>query len=522
MWQPVAAALRELRDVRVFGLPLDEPGLLDACTPEERSVFSDERTAAFAALGRAILRPDDLTVLSLETGPSFVNALLGLSEATSGRVALLVVVEAASAERRGWGAFQDLPVEELCRAMGMQTRTLHRSDDLVAEIRSAAMSSFECRSPTVVVLRTRGGSEWEQGDGASRRWSRDPGTPHESTREELSAAPAIDELRGAASNGARVTVVCGGGAKRSGARADHVDAIITRLGASALVTASGRGLVDEKSDHFAGLAGLYATPRGIEALASADVIVSLGSALEETVRERWAPAAGATVVVVDDSPVMFPSHDGRRVDVVSDTAEFLALAYDRLAGFCVTPPSDPGHAGARHSASPDIVAMWAQIESILVDGRYDVLCVENGLTDLWGYDARFLAVPPSTSLVVAAEQAAMGAALCGSLGAERSQKTLVICGDATVRMHLPAVSDAVEARRSISYIVSSNAGMGWPSLSRTDADLTTFAWNRRLPAVLSSLGVEVVAPDELRTREVLAAPAATFFDAHPSAPPWES
>lgn len=56
-WGPAAAALRDLGDLHVFGLPLDAPGLLDACTREERSVFSDERTAAFAAFGARLSSP---------------------------------------------------------------------------------------------------------------------------------------------------------------------------------------------------------------------------------------------------------------------------------------------------------------------------------------------------------------------------------------------------------------------------------------------------------------------------------
>ncbi len=520
-WGPVAAALRDLSDLQVFGLPLDEPGLLDVCASEERSVFSDERTAALAAFGRATLQPGALTVLSLETGPSFVNALLGLSEAASGRVPMLVVVEAAAPERRGWGTFQDLPVEEICRALGMPTRTIQQSDDLVAEISAAARSTFRHRSPTVVVVRSRTGSEWERGNGTTRGWSRKPGPPIRQTRESVTAAQAIDELRDATARRARIAVIVGGGAKRAHAGAGDLDAFVTRLDASALVTASGRGAVDESGARFVGLAGLYATPEGLDALASADVVVSLGSALEETVRERWAPKPGATLIVVDESEVRCPAHDGRRLDVMSDAAAFLTLARDAFTGVPV-PPRIPSAPQTRRQGASEMVATWAQIEAIVVDGSFDVVCIENGLTDMWGYDPRFLTIPPSTSLVVAAEQAAMGAALCGSLGAERSQQTLVICGDATLRMHLAAVSDAVEHRRSVAFVVSSNSGMGWPSLSRTDPDLTTFAWNRRLPAVLSSLGVNVSTPAELRAQKHLTQPAATFFDVHPVAPPWES
>ncbi|WP_181405583.1 thiamine pyrophosphate-binding protein [Microbacterium sp. SGAir0570] len=520
-WGPAAAALRDLGDLHVFGLPLDAPGLLDACTREERSVFSDERTAAFAAFGRATLQPDALTVLSLETGPSFVNALLGLSEAASGRVPLLVVVEAAAPERRGWGAFQDLPIEDICRSLKMPTRTIENSADLIAGITAASRQAFRHRSPAVAVVRTRTGSDEEHGDGTRRRWSRDRSVSIPATRESMSALRAVDELRDAAAQRARIAVIVGGGAKRAHVRGGDLDAFAAQLGASTLVTASGRGAIDESSESFVGLAGLYATPEGLDALAAADVVVSLGSALEETVRERWAPKQGATLLLVDESEVSCPAHDGRRIDVTSDAAAFLALARDGLVASAAPPPLR-GARPIRQQGVSEMAATWAQIEGIMVDGHFDIVCIENGLTDMWGYDPRFLTVPPSTSLVVAAEQAAMGAALCGSLGAKRSQKALVICGDATLRMHLAAVTDAVENHRPIAYVVSSNSGMGWPSLSRTDPELTTFAWNRRLPAVLSSLGVDVITPAELRSQKHLSAPAATFFDVHPAAPPWES
>lgn len=519
-WRSIVGSLRARARFHAFGMPLDAPGLLDACNAGDRSVLSDERTAAFAAFGYASLRERDLAVLCLESGPSFLNALVALSEAQSAKAPVLAIIEGVASERSAFGAFQDLNIEEVCRALGISVHSVLNPVDVEAAVLDAAEQAVRHHSPVAVVIRVRAGSPLETGNDSSRSWSCPPTTDLRHERRALSAERAISHLISAAAEDAKIVVVIGGGVRHSSLTSQQLQLFARALRSPLLATASGRGAVSEDDPSFIGLAGLYATPAGNHALATADVIVFLASAVEETVRERWAPKSGAHVIVIDENPPPIPAHDGVRSDVVCEVSQFVEGTIKR------NPPPRPRRqeredVPPREEGAPQEISMiWREVNAIARAGEFDVVCIENGLTDMWAYDPRYFSLPRSASVIVCAEQAAMGAGLCGSLGADPHQKTLVICGDATLRMHLASVADAVEHERSIAYAISSNLGMGWPSLSREDGSLTTFAWNVHLPAVLSAAGVSIVNPSALHLAGPLPGPVATFFDVTTARTPW--
>src|SRR6185312_12142609 len=99
------------------------------------------------------------------------------------------------------------------------------------------------------------------------------------------AVPAADELARAAAllaQARRPVVVLGGGARAAGAQA-----AAARLADAFPTTASGRGTFDEAHPLACGNVGLYATPPLDVLLDDADVVLVLGSQLEETMRMRW-------------------------------------------------------------------------------------------------------------------------------------------------------------------------------------------------------------------------------------------
>lgn len=517
-WHEVLEALRNEFSFRVFGLPLDSPGLLDACEMHERSVFSDERTASFAAFAFAQTAPGSLPIFCVETGPSFMNALLGIVEGQSARLPALVVIDAVEDARRPYGAFQDLPLEDLSTSLGLAIHVVTTSEHLKEHFLSASRTALDSSQPVALILRLGSGSDLENTVRGRRTWGAAPSAAESHRYRTLPSEKVIDLLRARQEDGARITVVVGGGARQTALRSDDLVSFATSLNAELLVTASARGLVDESHPNFAGLAGLYSTPRGHRASTEADCIVLLGTALEETARERWAPKPGAQLIVVNTSPPPFPMHNGERVDVLEDMTRVVASPL-------FTPLTE--YRGSWLSSdfaveSDKPGSIWNTLTTVVNWPKYSTICIENGLHDIWAYDVRHLRIARSLSVVSCAEQSAMGVAVCGALGVDASGRVLVVCGDSTLRMHLSAVSDAVERGAPITYIVLRDGGMGWPALSRVDKAITQFPWNHRLGQVLDAMGVAVIDPEELSALGQTPGPDAVLLDVAMQSPPWES
>ena len=83
----------------------------------------------------------------------------------------------------------------------------------------------------------------------------------------------------------RAPVLLVGGGMRHRNQDRIVERFAERIGAAIMVTASGRGTVDENHPRFCGVAGLYAPPATAALWQEADLVVALGSRLEETAVE---------------------------------------------------------------------------------------------------------------------------------------------------------------------------------------------------------------------------------------------
>jgi hypothetical protein len=110
VWAHLAGELAAAGCAAVFGVPADEPGLLDAADehPALAAVtVRDQRTGACAAAGYALTSGNPVA-LAVSGGPSFLNSLAGVAEAASvGAPVVLVtnVIPAAGIQR---GGFQEV------------------------------------------------------------------------------------------------------------------------------------------------------------------------------------------------------------------------------------------------------------------------------------------------------------------------------------------------------------------------------------------------------------------------------
>ncbi|MEU5884362.1 thiamine pyrophosphate-dependent enzyme [Spirillospora sp. NPDC047279] len=529
-WDAVAATLQAAGCGLTVGLPADEPGLLDAVRRRAGMAVlavRDQRAGACAAVGHALVsgRP---AVLALTSGPPFPNALPGLMEGASLCAPVVVVTTRVPAGGLGRGAFQEVDQAGLARPFAKACLLVDRGDRLVWALRRAVHLAVNGRPGITVVeiadevLRETGFPDTAVPDTAVP----DTAVPDTASQDSaavrrLRARPPESDLGRAAevmAGSRRPLVVLGGGA-RAAAAGPAATALAERWHAPLLTTAAGRGSIDEAHPLAVGLAGLYATPPIDRIAAEADVVLAVGTRLEETARMGWPELERARLVHVDADPDVFGTAIEPEHALLGDAAETLTalagpfasraregdaeretwlkrvteLRQAALDEYATAPPFE---------RSP-VRAALAAVGEVFGDGA--VLVHENGLNDIWSYHWPVLTVGPRTSVLVPGEQTMMGFGVAAGLGAavaDPSRPAVVLCGDGALNMSLSALTTAASHRLGLVVVVFDNSGFGWPRWLRRQEgapdEVTRFGADLPIGAIVEGLGGTFAAPADGR------------------------
>ncbi|MCY0942954.1 thiamine pyrophosphate-binding protein [Streptomyces antarcticus] len=505
LWNLVAETLADAGCDSVFGLPSDEPGLMDAAAgqPRLRVVgVRDQRVGACAAVGHAAVtgRP---AVLAVNSGPSFANTLTGLLEASSLGAPLVVVTTRVPLAGIGRGGFQYTDQAAMAGPLAKWTFLVESPAQLTWALRRAVHLAVN-GGPGVVLV--------EIADEVLRA----------PAPERLPAGP-VPRLRGAADAGdvdraarllagARLPViVAGGGCKPSGA-GPAVRRLAEALGSPVFTTAAGRGTLDEEHPLACGLVGLYTTPPADSLLAAADVVLVVGSRLEETARMGWDSLPGKKLIHIDVDPGVFLTALEPEVALLGDAATVAVQLTEALSGA----PADPEAAARRRAEAAAVrAALHALYGASGADGAGDTpltvpaalrllqesvareatLVQENGLHDMWGYHYPVVSVSDRAKVITPGEQTMVGFGLPAALGAalaDPTRRTVLVCGDGAFEMSLAALPTAAEQRIGLTALVLDNGGYGWPRFVRADEGapdtLTRFTAPSHAEAAVRAVG----------------------------------
>ncbi|MFI0720708.1 thiamine pyrophosphate-binding protein [Streptomyces sp. NPDC021224] len=492
-WDMLLELLTAGGDRLVCGVPGDTPDLLDAADAAGGSVLTtrDQRTAVFAAVGWSRVRRRTAVVL-LHAGPGYLTALPAVSEASSLRQPLLVLVVDAPEEGVGRGGFQELDPMDFRGGLYAWSHRVRSPAELGwAVTRALRTAEGPVGGPVLVALsRTALDGLPAERSGWARECRALAADPPPAP-----AAPSASGVREAAAvlRGARRPVVLLGGGARDTLGDGLATGLAARLGARVLVTASGRGGYPESRPEFAGVAGLYASRDGLRALGGADVILALGTALEETARTGWTPAEGARLVHVDHDPRV-PGRAVPALGLVGDVRETALLLLDALpASGGDRPPPGAGRGpapapGARGTVTAPF--FWRALEEALRGlDRPVVLTQENGLCDLWGYHVPVFRRPDHVTCVVPGEQTVMGFGFGAAAGvALAGQPAVGVGGDVAMECALSSMLVAADRALDVLYVVLRNRSFGWPSLSRAGGRTTAFDGGRAYPELFAAAG----------------------------------
>lgn len=478
-WADAARALAQAGIRRVYGLPGDDMLAVRALQSAgiDLVVTSEQRHGAYAAAGDAAVAGRDdapsVGVVVAGRGPgaaALVPALLEL--ATGGHpVICLIGGPAEGADAR---SFQYADQAALLRPVAKDYARLTSDTDAAAAVSQAIATALDApRGPVVVEIpdplphafaepagRTEGGrvlprTAWVQA-GAPR--------PPESAAD-AAAAALIATSR-------RPLVLVGGGALAAG---PAVVSLAERLGAPILGTASGRGAVPEDHPLWWGLSGLYMHPVVREAVAAADLLISVGSRLEETAVE-YLPDLPVLRLDRDASVVRRPSE----TLVVADAAHAASWA-DRAAqrdgsGWGATIARVGGDLLAwravvrsgRRGARDRLGAIVAAISDALP--KDVVVCHENGAADMWSYLFPVFRLPPHAVDIAPSEQTTLGFGVGAAVGAATASSgpVVALCGDGAFDFVVRERAAFGPAAPGAVYVVFDNGGYGWLELQHRE------------------------------------------------------
>ncbi|MCK7623788.1 thiamine pyrophosphate-binding protein [Streptomyces sp. RS10V-4] len=495
-WAAVAGFVQHLGARAVFGLPGDDMALLGELERTDTPVVlcRDQRNAVFMATGYALAagRPG---VCVIGKGPALTNALTGVLEARSAAAPLLLIADGTRLDRLGTGAFQELDQLTAVRPYVKWAARADTPERLPALLeKAAALAVNGTPGPVYVELAeqlaesavTRTGP-WRPV--AAQRPGPDP--------DALAATAAV--LAAAR----RPLLLVGGGARhRNTGR--RIERLAERLGAGIFSTASGRGAVAEDHPLYCGVSGLYAAPPVDALWREADLVVAVGSRLEETATFGWPDDAGSRLPVVQavlgedglttERPGQYVLGDaGRTVD---GWTELLAghrpesawperirrvrAALDRRAAERARRAAKEAPAG-----TVPVSAVLTALDRAVPADR--ILVQENGLQDMWSYYFPHWTLGADGGSVVPSEQTPLGfgaAAAAGvRLAAPDGRPVVALAGDGAFhlfRSELPSLADAGVA---VLYVVLDNGGYGWlqTNLDRVSGSTSRFAFTAERP-----------------------------------------
>ena len=471
-WDHVVAALEAEHVPLVFGLPGNPKHLYDALyrsTVVRPVLVRHETAGAFMAMAYARVS-GNLGCCFGSPGPGVANLVPGILEAYSGCAPVLALAVRASRQIEGQGAFQETDQLGLMRPITKWAVTVERPDRIGWTIRRA-VSIATTGKPGPVYVEIPADEALAPVDGP----------PYVLADRSVRPAPDPERIDAAVdllATCSRPVLVCGGGAVLSGAWAE-VEGIASALGIPVLVTPAGRGILSEEHPLFCGSVGLYRTAFPREVYQEADLLITVGSRMEEFQSGVWNYfPPGARFVQIDIDPFELGRNWVPDVAIQSDAALALnallaaatarGLAADSLRVEAIR----AGRMAVIAAVDEDRLDSSAPVKSRhvvhainRVFGANTILVLENGASDLWAYYWPHYRVKDAGCVVPPAEQTAMGLGVCGAIGAKLARPNRqVVCttGDGAFQMGMHEIVTAVQEQAPVTWVIFNDGALGWP------------------------------------------------------------
>ena len=520
-WEAVVCAMKAESVPYVFGLPGDPRHLYDALATAEpdggpRPIgVRFETSGAFMAMAYARVTNQIAACFGCP-GPGIANLVPGILEAYSGCTPMLVLGVRSPRQTYGKGSFQETDHIAMLSSVTKWATTVELPENIPWVMRRAVQIATSGQpGPVYVELPGDIGlGIWDipaySGSVPAPRPAADPAT----------LSTAVDLIAAAK----RPLLITGGGTILSQA-GGAVGDLSERFGIPIQTTPAGRGSVPESHPLFCGLTGLYRTTFPRQVYEAADLLITVGSRMEEFQGGFLPYPEGARLIQIDIDPFELGRNWKPDVAIQADARqaiEALALALDErgvkanqeyVAELISGRREAIAAAAADAAAALDRGDMPLKGKSIVheinrVFGDNTILVKENGGQDLWVYFWPYYQVLDAGCCVPPAEQTAMGYGVVGAMAAKLARPDCqVVCttGDGAFQMQLHELGTAVQEGLAVTWVVLDDSAFGWVQWiqKRTEGPIvaTQFAPGTDLVACARAAGIEsirVAAADGLR------------------------
>ena len=520
-WEAVVAAMKAEGVPYVFGLPGDPRHLYDALAAAEpdggpRPVgVRFETSGAFMAMAYARVTNQIAACFGCP-GPGIANLVPGILEAYSGCTPMLVLGVRAPRQTEGKGAFQETDHVGMLSPITKWATTVEIPERIPWTMRRAIQIATGGQpGPVYVEL---------PGDIGLGVWEIPAYTralPAPRPAADPSAIAAAADLIVAAK---RLLLITGGGTILSGA-GSAVGRLSRRFGLPIQTTPAGRGSVAETHPYFCGLTGLYRTSFPRRVYEAADLLITIGSRMEEFQGGFLPFPEGAKLIQIDIEPFELGRNWEPDVAIQADARLTIEALAQVLEARGHAPNAEyvaeisAGREAAIAAAAADAERALAEDgmplkgKSIVhevnrVFGEHTILVKENGGQDLWSYYWPYYQVLDAGCCVAPAEQTAMGYGIVGAMAAKLARPDRnVVCttGDGAFQMQLHELGTAVQEGLPVTWVVLDDSAFGWVQWiqKRTEGPIvaTQFAPGTDLVKAANAAGIEAVrveSPDGLR------------------------
>lgn len=477
-WQALVRGLEREGIPAVFGLPGSPKHLYDALYDSEsvRAVLvRHETSGTYMAMAWTRIRNEIAACFGCP-GPGVANMVPGVLEAYSGCTPMLVLGVRASTRTNGMGAFQEADHLSMMAGITKWSATIERTDRTNWYLRRA-ISIATSGQPGPVYLEFPADIALEEAE-------IDDYIP---AVRNLRPAPDPDAIARAAdliAAAQQPLIVCGGGSVLSGA-GPALTELIDRFGIPVQTTPAGRGVIGERHEMYCGMVGLYRTEFPRELYEEADVLITVGSRMEEfqSANFTYFPA-GAKLIQIDIEPFEIGRNWIPDVGIQSDAALALSALASALTERHVERNIERAQSIVeRRSAAIEDARTHAMEDGTPVKGKRivseinrvfgdnTILVKENGGQDLWAYYWPYYQAFDAGCIVPPAEQTVMGYGVVGAIAAKMAapqRQVVSTSGDGAFQMAMHEIATAAQENAPVTWVVMNDGALGWPRWTQTN------------------------------------------------------
>ncbi len=455
----------------IFGIPGEENlDLLESLRDSkiELVVTRHEQGAGFmaATIGRLTGK---VGVCLSTLGPGATNFVTAAAYAQLGAMPMMMITGQKPIKKSKQARFQIIDVVDM---MGPVTKYAHQivhGANTPAAVREAIRLAEEER-PGAVHL------ELPEDIAAERVESPfffDPEAARRPAAEEKAVRRAVQMIEAATSP----LLLVGAGANRK-RTSNMLTQFVEQTGIPFICTQMGKGVIDERHDHYLGTAALSDNDSVHDAVAAADLIINVGHDVIEKPPFFMTPGGFEVLHISFDSAevdqIYFP-----QLEVVGDIANAVWQIKEAISNqphwdfstFRTVQQKVERHTTEK-SDDPRFPLcpqrLVADVRRAMPDDG--ILCLDNGMYKIW-FARNYKAYHPNTILLDNA-LATMGAGLPSAIGASfvhPDRKVLAICGDGGFMMNSQELETAVRTKRNVTTLILRDDAYGMIRWKQDDA-----------------------------------------------------